>query len=371
MSFRRKYNLSEHLLLFLRYLRQQGFPIGTGEILNALHATQCIPMTDPQLFREAMRVTLVKSAAFASLFDELFDHYWHQATQQEEQSQSKAQQKLTLLDIRKWGEGQVRTVEETQQQALYSPYEVLGRQEIAALDPVAIARLLPLAYQLGRSFAVRWRRRYTEHARRGTLAFRRTIRKSLRYGGLPLELYFRHRQREYPRLLFLCDVSRSMERFARFFLHFLYAAAQSLPAVEIFAFSTELQHLTPWMHRIAPEYFHQVLPEVFPQHGGGTRIGTALHQLLDRHSPLLSSRSVLLIVSDGLDFGETALLTAALERIAQRVRTLWWLHPLPVKGKQQPQTSALSAARPWLTGEATVYNFESLVRFVHRFVRTG
>ncbi len=370
MSFRKKYNLSEHLIHFLRYARSRGLPVGVGEALSALRALQAVPVTDPLVFREALRVTLVKSAAFAQLFDELFEHYWQQVLQSSsEQQQTKTS--LALLDIRKWGEGKHQTVEETQQQTLYSPYAALGRQEIAALDPATVARLLPVAYQLGRSFAVRLRRRYTEQSRSGVLAFRQTIRKSLRYGGLPLELQFRQRERQKPRFVFVCDVSRSMERFARFFLHFLYAAVQSLPATEVFVFSTELQRLTPWMHRSAPEQFHRILPEIFPEHGGGTRIGTAFEQFRLEYAALLSANTHLIVVSDGLDFGETTLLQAAMRRIAQRVRSIWWLYPLPVRNQQQPQTTALAAVRQWLAGEATVYNIESLERFIHRFVRKG
>lgn len=370
-SFFQRHTLSAFLVQFARFLTAAGCPVSLREVLAAMHALKYIPIVEKEIFRATLKALFVKDPAAAGIYDRLFEQFWEQERliQRESEERKTRSKNLHLYDIRQWGEGKLHRVDQQQEQAAYSAAEILGKQEISSLNPLQIAQLIPYAYQFGRNFAVRYRKRYAFQHQSGVVAFRQTMRASLRYGGLPLELRYLSRKKKPLRFFFLCDMSRSMQNFILFFLHFLYAAAATIPDVEIFGFSTKLVRMTSWMKEVDPEMFSVFLLTVFPEFGGGTRIGSALRTMMEKYQPMLRKNTVLIVVSDGLDFGEKELVHEAVKDIAASIRGIWWLYPLPVSGKKLPSTSALEIARPYLAGEATVWNVESLRKFVSRFLR--
>src|SRR5438874_812694 len=139
-----------------------------------------------------------------------------------------------------------------------------------------------------------------------------------------------------PKLVLICDVSRSMDSYSRFLLQFIYALQNVIGRVESFAFSSSL-------HRVS-NYFkssdiHDALERVareVPDWSGGTRIGYSLSQFLEKFPDVLDHRTVLIVLSDGLDTGAPELLEKAMEELQSRSARVIWLNPLLGSSDSRP-----------------------------------
>ena len=167
--------------------------------------------------------------------------------------------------------------------ALASDDERLASKRFEELDAAELAQLYRLMSKLEVVTPLRHTRRH-ERGRHGRdVDLRRSLRRSHRTGGEPLVLA-RRRRRDVPRrLVLLCDISGSMEPYARAYLQFLVSAAGSGPRVEAFVFATRLTRLTRALAGRNPERAIRRAAEAAPDWSSGTRIGDALKAFNDRH----------------------------------------------------------------------------------------
>ena len=146
---------------------------------------------------------------------------------------------------------------------------------------------------------------------------RRTLRRSLRTGGDPIRLARRRRRVVPRRLVMLCDISGSMEPYARAYLQFLTCAAGSGPNAEAFVFATRLTRLTRALSSRRPERAIQRAAAAAPDWSSGTRIGDALKAFNDRHGRRGMARgAVVVILSDGWERGDPELVGREMQRLA-------------------------------------------------------
>ena len=188
-----------------------------------------------------------------------------------------------------------------------SAEERLSEKRFDALEPHELAHLYELMSRLRLETPQRRTRRH-EHGRGRRIDMRRTLRRSLRTAGDPIRLARRHRRVVRRRLVLLCDISGSMEPYARAYLQFLTCAAAAGPNAEAFAFATRLTRLTRALGSRNPERAIQRAAETAPDWSSGTRIGDALKAFNDRHGRRGMARgAVVVILSDGWERGDPAL----------------------------------------------------------------
>ena len=150
---------------------------------------------------------------------------------------------------------------------------------------------------------------------------RRSFRNAVATDGELLRLARRERAVEEPRLVVLCDTSGSMDRHMRFLLTFLLSLKKAARRTELFAFNTSLVRLTPWVSPAKIAATLERLAAGVPGWSGGTQIGRSLGEFVDRYlDEMVDARTVVVIVSDGLDRGDTAVLVAAMRAITARAR---------------------------------------------------
>ena len=192
--------------------------------------------------------------------------------------------------------------------ALASDEERLAGRSFDSLEPHELAQLYRLMSRLQLATPLRRTRRY-ERGRRGErIDMRRTLRTSLRTGGDPIRLARRRRRIAPRRLVMLCDISGSMEPYARAYLQFLTCAAGSGPDAEAFVFATRLTRLTRALASRNPERAIQRAAAAAPDWSSGTRIGDALKEFNDRHGRRGMARgAVVVILSDGWERGDPTL----------------------------------------------------------------
>ena len=157
---------------------------------------------------------------------------------------------------------------------------------------------------------------------------RRTLRASLRTGGDPIRLARRRRRVVPRRLVMLCDISGSMEPYARAYLQFLACAAGSGPNAEAFVFATRLTRVTRALAARHPERAIQRAAAAAPDWSSGTRIGDALKEFNDRHGRRGMARgAVVVILSDGWERGDPTLVGREMERLARLAHRIVWVNP--------------------------------------------
>jgi uncharacterized protein with von Willebrand factor type A (vWA) domain len=178
---------------------------------------------------------------------------------------------------------------------------------------------------------------------------RRAIAHSLRTGGEIVSLPQR-RRRSHPRtLIVLCDASGSMERYSRMLLHFTHAIARKHREVEVFLFSTQLTRVTMEVRTSRLDLAVTRVSRAVPDWSGGTRIGEALAQFHRRWARRVLHRGpVVLLISDGWDRGDPAVLREQVARLRRSSYRLIWLNPLLGTTDYAPLTRGLQAALPYV-----------------------
>jgi uncharacterized protein with von Willebrand factor type A (vWA) domain len=169
----------------------------------------------------------------------------------------------------------------------------------------------------------------------------------MRTGGDPIRLARRRRRVVRRRVVMLCDISGSMEPYARAYLQFLTCAAGSGPNSEAFAFATRLTRLTRALASRNPERAIQRAAAAAPDWSSGTRIGDALKGFNDRHGRRGMARgAVIVILSDGWERGDPALVGREMARLRRLAYRIVWVNPRAAASGFSPRAGGMAAALP-------------------------
>ena len=244
-----------------------------------------------------------------------------------------------------------------------SDEERLAGKRFDALEPHELAQLYRLMTRLEVATPLRRTRRHEQgrHGRR--IDMRRTLRASLRTGGEPIRLARRRRRVAPRRLVMLCDISGSMEPYARAYLQFLTSAAGSGPHAEAFVFATRLTRLTRALAGRHPERAIQRAAAAAPDWSSGTRIGDALKAFNDRHGRRGMARgAVVVILSDGWERGDPALVGREMERLARLAHRIVWVNPRVSASAFSVQAGGMVAALPHCDALVSGHSFDGARR---------
>jgi uncharacterized protein with von Willebrand factor type A (vWA) domain len=242
-----------------------------------------------------------------------------------------------------------------------SDEERLAAKSFDALEPDELARLYRLMSRLELATPLRRTRRYRRGRHGRHIDMRRTLRASLRTGGDPVRLARRRRRIARRRLVLLCDISGSMEPYARAYLQFLASAAGSGPKAEAFVFATRLTRLTRALASRHPERAIQRAAASAPDWSSGTRIGDALKTFNDRHGRRGMARgAVIVILSDGWERGDPRLVGREMERLARLAHRIVWVNPRVSASAFSVQAGGMVAALPHCDALVSGHSYAAL-----------
>jgi uncharacterized protein len=234
---------------------------------------------------------------------------------------------------------------------LASDEEVIRTKRFDALDADELATLYRLMSRLTLATPLRRTRRAQRRRRGDTIDLRRTLRGSLRTGGDAIRLAHRRRRVVRRRLVLLCDISGSMEPYARAYLQFLACAAgggDRRTRSEAFVFATRLTRVTRALHSRNPERAIQRAAATAPDWSSGTRIGEALKTFNDRHGRRGMARgAVVVILSDGWERGDPALVGREMGRLSRLAYRIVWVNPRAAATGFVPRVGGMAAALPY------------------------
>ena len=375
----RRGDLIENLGRFCRFLREQRVPVALDKEIDAASALLHIDLLDPQEFYLSMKATLLSRKKDEPVFDELFRLFWTDQSRSgllQQMKLQKCQATGPSRHIRK-GLAAARNDEETaerddsgkttQDQPIpsYSPEELLRKKSFEAFTETDLEAMDRLLTELVVKLVTRRSRRLWPSDRRCRVDLRRSFRRTLRYGGEFVELAYLERRVERPRIVLLCDTSGSMDPYSQFLIRFLFSLKRAAGRVEVFVFSTSLTRLTPLLSRGEIAEVLDRVSEVARDWSGGTDIGGSLDEFLsDYGSQMLGPHSVVVILSDGLDRGDTDSLEHAMRGIRKQARTIIWLNPLVGSQGYEPTCRGMAVALPFVDHFASAHNLESLEKVV-------
>lgn len=370
-------------------LRHRGIHTTLRDELDAAEALTLIDFTDREDVHTVLRIALkIPRFAWAS-FDELFEGFWRGeiAGETTRRTPSAPRRELSLpprREVPAVSRGARRWDPDTRQWAFgpdeesggkepgFSREALLRRKPFDALDGAGgeLAVMEQLLVRLARRLATKKSRRLVPTRGRGRADLRATYRTALRTSGEFVTLARRAREVEKSRLVFLCDTSGSMEAHGRFLLTFILSLRRAELRTEVFAFNTELVWLTPLLARGDVRSVVDRLCASVPDWSGGTRIGESLTSFVERHlQHCTDAKTIVVILSDGLDRGDPRLLAEATRTIRRRARKLIWLNPLLGDPRYEPEARGMRAALPFVDHFAAAHNLESLERLIPYLTR--
>jgi uncharacterized protein with von Willebrand factor type A (vWA) domain len=363
--------LISNLLHFGRLLRRLGIEVTSSRLSTLVEALSWLDLRDRAQVKDAARAVLVSHREHLPIFDRAFDLFWRAAGSRPAGAFELGRMvrrartdgiEILSLAAESPADGSEDLPPVLERRFAWSAREVLRHKDFADLTAGEEAAVRELIRQAPFDLEVRRTRRQVPAARAGsTFDLRRTVRRSLRHGGEPVEPAFRRRKEKPRPLVALVDLSGSMEPYARLLLEFLYALAHGHARREVFAFGTRLTRLTRQLGGRDPDRALKEAAAAVADWGGGTRIGEALRRFnRDWARRVLGQGAVVLLVSDGWDRGEPELLAREMARLARSCSRLLWLNPLVGSPGYEPLTRGLVAALPHVDDLLPVGNLESL-----------
>ncbi|OKO75884.1 VWA domain-containing protein [Bradyrhizobium sp. AS23.2] len=373
--------VSARLAAFLRTLRDAGFRVGLAEGQDAATLMSAGYAARPGLLRAAFKHLFSARKSDWDKFDGLFDAFWlgkrvrsrsrtvgstpgannpslkslQDMTAEQGGGQSVADQLPSSDDAPedRSGEGRMEGA---------SRADNLAEVDFRRLsDPDQVAQAHDAAAQLARVMRTRLTRRDLARRRGYRLDLRRTIHRNISHGGVPITLVKRQRKDKPLRLIVLLDASGSMSMYTAVFLRFIHGVLDQFREAEAFLFHTRLAYVSDAMKEKDAGRALDRLSIMAQGAGGGTRIGESLQTFNRWHAArVIHSRSCVMIVSDGYETGDAALLGREMAALSRRCRRIVWLNPMMAWEGYTPEARGIKAALPHVDLYAPANSLNSL-----------
>ena len=363
--------LDQTIVEFCRFARASGIAAGVKESLEAVRAASVIGIADRQNLKFALRAVLCSTKADWDIFDEIFDAFWSGSASDTKLVRDKrsrdvreleSQQENAELASMAHSSAAIAEIEDGKAVMGATVYERLKKADFSEVKQTDLVELEKISLRLLQQMSLRLSRRIRKLAMRGRVDLRRTIRRSIGRGGDPIDLSFRKRKLQPLKLVIALDVSGSMNPYSIFFVRFAYALQKYFKRVDTFLFSTQLTEITSALRARQLRDALESLAGHAAGWSGGTKIGESLQKLTQLQGRRLFSRdTVFMVLSDGWETGDPAVLAEELSAIKRRVRKLIWLNPLLGMADYEPITRGMSAALPYIDVFAPAHNLESLL----------
>jgi uncharacterized protein len=374
--------VSGKLAAFLRTLRDNGFAVGLHEGQDAATLMTAGYVKKPGLLRSAFKHLFSARKSDWERFDGIFDAFWlgkRVKSRSVTMGSAKAANNPSLKslannrpDQRAGGDSAMDQVPSADGADIDRSGE--GRMEGASradnfaeidfrkmADPDQIEEAHAAAARLARAMRTRLTRRDLARRRGYRLDLRRTIHSNISHGGVPISLVKRQRKEKPLRLVMLLDASGSMSMYTGVFLRFIHGVLDEFREAEAFLFHTRLAHVSDAMKEKDAARALDRLSIMAQGAGGGTKIGESLQTFNRWHAArVIHSRTVVMIVSDGYETGDAALLGREMAALGRRCRRIVWLNPMMAWEGYAPEAAGIKAALPHVDLYAPANTLKSL-----------
>jgi uncharacterized protein with von Willebrand factor type A (vWA) domain len=382
--------LAENVMHFARVLRAAGLPVGTDRVLLSLDALCVAGVRSRADLRAVLGACLIGRGEQRPLFDQAFDLFWRdpdltgrmlrlllpqvkQSAVPDLPSNRRLAAALFPASVARVEDAGERI--ELEANLSYSARERLHRADFDTMSADEWAAAQRLIEQLPALIALRATRRTVAAHRGQQLDLRAMLRNAARAGGDIASPVWQRRTERCEPLVVLVDISGSMSRYSRMFLHFVHTLIGGRAAadhrVHAFVFATRLTHITRQLAARDPDHAINAVTRAVQDWSSGTRIAQCLHEFnFNWARRVLSNSPTVLLITDGLEHGGTELLETEAARLARSCRRIIWLNPLLRYAGFEPRAAGIKALLPHVRAHLPVHNLESLEQLIAVLARS-
>lgn len=373
--------LSDNVMHFARVLRAAGLPVGPDRVIDALRALEVAGLRNRDDFYWTLASLFLDRREQFELFDQAFHVFWRNPRlleralslltphiegrgddKQQKQLASRLQEPLGSRQ-RKGFDNRDQAPPDVELDATltHSDRERLQKADFETMTNAELAQAKQLIARLRLPIPEIRTRRLRPNPHGIRIDLRDSLRASVRQGSDSIPLKRRSPQFRHPPMVILCDISGSMSRYSRMFLHFLHAITNDRDRVHTFLFGTRLTNITRHLRHRDVDIALDAATRAVEDWSGGTRIGASLAEFNLRWSRrVLGQNAVVLLISDGLDRDAGRDLADAMERLRKSCRQLLWLNPLLRFDAFKPVAMGVQLMLPHVDAFLPAHNIESL-----------
>jgi uncharacterized protein with von Willebrand factor type A (vWA) domain len=342
------------LAILVAAMRAGGARLGIGDLLNAHRALAAVDASSPADSYLALRAALCSRHDDLEVFDAAFDATFGalpRDTSPPVELPDAARLVVPRVAVPPSSAPRVGDSPDGAEPvpAAWSEVELLREKDFAEMTDGERASARRLVRRLALRGPLKRSRRTRVSRRRGAHTdLRATVRASMRYGGEPIERRWRQPATKHRPVVFVCDVSGSMEPYARMLVVYMQAWVAARRRVEAFAFGTRLTRITRELAGRDADAAVARAAHAATDWSGGTRIGESLAELNRAHGRRLGRGAVVVLLSDGWDRGEPQQLLEEMARLQRCAHSLIWLNPLKAHEGYEPLTRGMRTALPYV-----------------------
>jgi uncharacterized protein with von Willebrand factor type A (vWA) domain len=381
--------LATNIVHFARTLRTAGLRVGPGQVLRAVEAVEAAGLRRRDDFYWTLHSVFVNRRDQRELFDQAFHVFWRnprllekilsmllpsagdepEPEKRTEMNRRLAEALQPATDKHAKGEDQEPPEIEIEATLTFSDRELLQKRDFEQMSQEEAQEAMRAIDRMRLSVSEMPTRRFKANRQGRRIDMRNSLRHALRNPGL-IELQRKSIRRRPPPLVVLCDISGSMGRYTRMFLHFMHALTNDRDRVHCFLFGTRLSNVTRQLRNRDVDIALDKTTALVEDWSGGTRIGACLHdfnRLWARR--VLGQGAVVLMITDGLDREGADGIAEEMERLHKSCARLIWLNPLLRYTEFAPKSQGIKAILPHVDEFRPVHNLESLTALAQSLSR--
>ena len=367
--------LGQKLMEFCHLLRAYEIEVTASRIIDTFRALKAIDFFRRGDFYTVLESNLISRVSDRELFHQLFLQFWRGPTWagipdpclpgwEDECALPPRSMQNSRLQLESVDGGDEPDDTPPRSLTMYSHTERLSRKDFGKMSEQELMQVQRLISSMAQQMATLLSRRQKARKKAHGIDASRTLRHSLRYGGEVVQLMRRGPKIGKTKMVLLCDVSGSMDVYTKFLLQFLYGVQNGLRGVETIVFSTRMSRITSLLRRRHIDAALELISEAVHDWSGGTKIGQCLKEFNDTMAPnMVTSKTLVVMISDGWDTGDTAVLDAEMARLRSHAYRIIWLNPLLGNPTYQPLCKGMYTALPYVHDFMPVHSAESLRQF--------
>ena len=372
--------LTVNIMYFVRTLRAAGLPIGPGRLLEALRAVATVGLASREDFYWALHAVLVNRRDQREMFDQAFHIFWRNpkflermmslilpsfGVDEAQEDPEELSRRIAEAIAADGSDESANTSEdkiEYDAAMTWSANEVLQKKDFENMSAEEVSAARAAIKRMRMPISTVPTRRYKPRDVGSRVDMRATFRAALRSGGAIIPLKRRVKSKRHPPIIVLCDISGSMDRYARMMLHFLHTMTNDRDRVHTFLFGTRLTNVTRYLRYKDIDASLNKISDIVEDWSGGTRIGRCLHDFNRFWSRrVLGQGALVLLITDGLDRDSGEGLAKEMDRLHHSSRRLIWLNPLLRYDLFEPKSRGIRAMMPYVDEFKPIHNLESLM----------
>jgi hypothetical protein len=375
-------NLVNNIILFSRLLKDLGVYITPGMTIDVCKGLKYVDILNKDEFYYTLRANLTYNIDEIRIFDKVFNIFWNKpmdmeseesaGEEDEDSPEIESEKEDKMLSLEEWADDEKEEDLEKETMMSYSPVEVLKGKDFSALEPDEIDIIRDEISKIVHKIPTIKSRRMKPDPKGKKIDLRTTLRKNMKYGDEIIEITRKKYKIRKPDIVLLCDVSGSMDCYSKFLIQFMYAFQNELNNMETFVFSTKLSRVTDLLKKKNIDKALKEISEKILDWAGGTNIGLSIHVFnRDYAKRVVGPRTIIFIMSDGWDRGDTILLEREMEKLHKMAYRIIWLNPLMSSPSYEPICKGMKAALPHIDSLYPLYNLKtlaSLEKFLHKII---